>query len=307
MSTTTTVLQPADAFAYRPRRRSKLRWCVRFARRKPLGAFGFVIVLLLAFVSVFGPWLAPYDPDLTVAKVLTGPSSSHWMGTDWLGRDLLSRVIVGARTSFFTASLVVLIAAFSGLAIGATSAFFGGKVDLLLQRLVESFQAIPLLIFGVAVVSVFGPHAKYNIPWTVVLALGLVFTPVNVRVIRASALIILGMPYMEASRALGASNARQIWRHVVPNLMAPVIILVSIQLGSAVLVEASLAFVGAGLPPPAATWGGLLSGEARSHMRRHPYLAIFPGAALSLFVIGINFLGDAVRDTLDPRLRGTGN
>lgn len=282
-----------------------LRNSLDFCRHKPLGGVGAFLLLSLLFISVFGDMLAPYDPAQTVGARLQGPSGDHLMGTDWLGRDLLSRVIVGARTSFFTASLVVMFAAFMGLMIGASSAYFGGAVDLLVQRIVDAFQAIPLLIFGVAVVTIFGAHAWRDIPLTVVVALGIIFTPINVRIVRASALRILSMPFMEASRALGATPLRQIGRHVIPNLMAPVIILISIQLGSAVLVEASLAFVGVGLPPPAPTWGGLLSGDARQYMQNHPYLAIFPGAALSLFVVGINFLGDALRDVLDPRLRGS--
>jgi peptide/nickel transport system permease protein len=280
-----------------------LRTLGQFARRKPLGAFGGAVVVVVLFVAVFGDVLAPHDPTETIGSPLHGPSADFPFGTDWLGRDTLSRVMAGARTSFFTASLVVLIAGCAGLFIGAASAYFGGTVDLVVQRVVESFQAIPLLIFGVAVVAIFGPHEWHAIPMSVVVALGIVFTPVNVRVIRASALVVLTQPFMEASRALGASDSRQIVRHLIPNLMAPLIVLASIQLGSAVIIEATLAFVGVGLPPPAPTWGGLLSGDARTYMRRHPEIAVFPGLALSTFVIGINFLGDAIRDVLDPRLR----
>lgn len=283
-----------------------LRGTLRFARRKPLGALGAIIVLGLLFISVFGNTIAPHDPAQTIGPRLGKPSWEFPFGTDWLGRDQLSRVIAGARTSFFTGVLVVAFSGALGLGIGAASAYFGGTVDLIAQRVVEAFQAIPLLVFGVAVVSVFGPGEWHAIPLTVVIALGIIFTPGNVRVVRASALRVLSQPYMEASRAMGAGHLRQISRHMVPNLVAPVIILASIQLGAAVLVEASLAFIGVGLAPPAPTWGGLLSGQARTFMEQNPHLAIFPGAALSLFVIGINFLGDAVRDVLDPRLRGTG-
>jgi peptide/nickel transport system permease protein len=276
----------------------------RFAKRKPLGAFGGLILIALCLISIFGDTLAPHDPARIVGPTLQGPSADFPFGTDWLGRDMLSRTIVGARTSFFTSSIVVLVAAAGGLVLGAMSAYFGGNVDLVMQRVIDAVQAIPLMVLALSAVAVFGPGVWHHIPLTVVTAMTLVFIPLNVRVVRASALSVLSQPYMEASRALGAGHVRRISRHMFPNLLAPVVVLASIQLGAAVLVEAGLAFLGAGVPPPAPTWGGMLSGEARTYMQQYPHLAIFPGLALSVFVIGINFLGDALRDVLDPRLRG---
>ena len=299
-----TAADPSGEVYLPLRRRSYVRPMLRFATHKPLGAAGALVLVLLCVLAVFGSELKPYDENLTVANILQDPSWSHPFGTDFIGRDLFSRVIVGAKTSFFIGILVVLISTGAGLLIGSVSAYWGGTLDLLLQRVVDAFQAIPLIVFGAAVVTVLGPGMRFGLPFTIIIALGIIFTPVNVRVIRASGFGVMAQPYVLASRSTGATHLRLIFRHLIPNLMAPVIVLASVQLGAAVLVEASLAFLGIGVPPPTPTWGGLLSGETRTYMQQHPHLAIFPGLALVIFVMGVNFLGDAIRDVLDPRLRG---
>jgi peptide/nickel transport system permease protein len=277
---------------------------LQFMRRKPLGACGALILITLGLLAIFGQRLAPYDPAQSVALRLQGPSTKFYFGTDWLGRDIFSRMLVGARTSFFTAALAIAVASFGGLALGGISGYFRGRIDLIVQRLVDAMLAIPLLVFAIAVVSVFGPHVWQGLSLTAAVAIGIALIPGNARVMRGAVLSVVVQPYIEAARAVGVGHTRLLWRHVLPNVLAPLIVLASIQLGAAVLIEASLSFLGLGVPPPTPTWGQMLSGEARLHMQRHPHIVLFPGLTISLFVIGINFLGDAMRDVLDPRLRG---
>lgn len=299
------VSVPTDITSGLMRRRPGLYGAVtRFMRQKPLGFCGAIVLIILGFLAIFGGGVAPYDPSASVGLRLQGPSSQFYFGTDWLGRDIFSRVLVGARTSFFTAVLAILIASIGGLIIGSVSGYFRGNMDLMLQRIVDAMLAIPLLVFSIAVVSVFGPKVWHGISITAAFAIGIALIPGNARVMRGAVLSVVVQPYMEAARAVGVGHIRMLLRHVLPNVLAPLIVLASIQLGAAVLVEASLSFLGLGVPPPTPTWGQMLSGEARLHMQRHPHLVLFPGLTISLFVIGINFLGDAVRDVLDPRLRG---
>lgn len=299
------VSVPTDITPGLVRRRPGLYGAVtRFMRQKPLGFCGAIVLIILGFLAIFGGGIAPYDPSASVGLRLQGPSSQFYFGTDWLGRDIFSRVLVGARTSFFTAVLAILIASIGGLIIGGVSGYFRGNMDLMLQRIVDAMLAIPLLVFSIAVVSVFGPKVWQGISITAAVAIGIALIPGNARVMRGAVLSVVVQPYMEAARAVGVGHIRLLLRHVLPNVLAPLIVLASIQLGAAVLVEASLSFLGLGVPPPTPTWGQMLSGEARLHMQRHSHLVLFPGLTISLFVIGINFLGDAVRDVLDPRLRG---
>jgi len=269
--------------------------------RKPLGAIGAVIVALLIIVAILAPLLAPFDPyELDMANTLAAPSMAHWMGTDEFGRDVLSRVIWGSRLSLFVGVLSVVLGTTVGAGIGLISGFAGGWADYVLQRLMDVLLAFPSLILALALVASLGPSTR-----NVVFAIALVIVPNAARVIRASVLSVRERPYVEAAQNLGLSRARVLFVHVLPNCMAPYIIIATAALGSAILSEASLSFLGLGAPPPQPSWGGLLSASAQRYMVQAPWLAIFPGLAITLVVFGFNFLGDAVRDTLDPKSRRT--
>jgi peptide/nickel transport system permease protein len=296
---------------------------LKFIRQKPLGAFGAAVLLAMLVMAVAAPLVAPYDP-LAVEPVdkLKGPSSSHIMGTDHLGRDMFSRVVYGARPSLYTGFMVVIITTILGVGLGVTSAYVGGVFDLLVQRVVDGLMAFPGLIFAMALLAVFssGIHIgpinaplvwdnehwwAPKIPLMVVVALIVLFTPASSRIVRGATFSIMNNQYIEAAKAVGASPFRIILRHLVPNVMAPVIVIATIQLGAVILVESSLSFLGLGLPPPNPSWGGMLQGNGRRYMEVAPWLAIFPGLAISLGVLAFNLLGDALRDVLDPRMRGS--
>lgn len=281
--------------------RSPAATVLRFIRKKPLGAFGGVCILVMVFAGVFADQLAPYDPiAIQQGKRLLPPSAEYLFGTDELGRDLLSRVIHGARTSLYIGIGTVLASISLGTLIGITSGYFGGKLDLIAQRFVDSIMPIPLIVLAMTLVSMLGA-SKEN----VIISLAIVIAPNNSRIIRSATLAVIANAYVEAARATGASSFRILSRHILPNISAPILILASIQLGSAILVESSLSFLGAGTPPPTPTWGAMLSGGGRRFMETAPWLLIAPGVAISLAVLGFNLLGDALRDVWDPRLRGT--
>lgn len=278
-----------------------VRGLLRFCKQKPLGAAGGVLVLLLVFTAIFAPVLAPYDPlkqDLT--KGLLPPGGKHLLGTDNIGRDILSRIIYGSQLSLMAGLGAVALGVSAGMIIGLVSAYWMGKFDLILQRVMDSLQAFPLIVLALAIVAVMGASVI-----NVIGALGFVLTPGFARVIRGSVLSVKENQYIEAARSLGASDLRIILQHILPNVTAPIIVLVSIYMGAAIIVEASLSFLGAGTPPPTPTWGGMLSGAGRMYFEIAPWLAVFPGVAISLAVLGFNLFGDALRDVLDPRLRGT--
>lgn len=278
-----------------------VRGLLRFCKQKPLGAAGGFLVLLLIFTALFASVLAPYEPlkqDLT--KGLLPPGGAHLMGTDNLGRDVLSRIIYGSQISLMAGIGAVTLGVSAGTVIGLVSAYWMGKLDLILQRVMDSLQAFPLIVLALAIVAVLGASVI-----NVIGALAVVLTPGFARVIRGSVLSVKENQYVEAARALGASDLRIILQHILLNVTAPIIVLVSIYMGSAIIVEASLSFLGAGTPPPTPTWGGMLSGTGRMYFEIAPWLAVFPGVAISLAVLGFNLFGDALRDVLDPRLRGT--
>lgn len=301
MARTSTHAIPALERRQAPWWESLPKGLVRFARRKPVGAAGGLLVLLVVFTAIFAPWLAPFDPlEANTPIRLSPPSWSHLLGTDELGRDMLSRTIYGARTSVMVGVFAVLFGTTTGMMVGTVSAYMGGKVDLVMQRIVDAMFAFPLLIMAMAIVAVLGQSV-----WNVIGALSIVLIPSVSRVIRGTALTIMEFQYIEAARALGAGHTRIIFQYLIPNVLPVVIILASIQLGTAIIVEASLSFLGLGTPPPTPSWGGMLSGGGRRFMEVAPWMAIVPGTAISLGVLGINLLGDAVRDVLDPRLRGS--
>jgi peptide/nickel transport system permease protein len=287
------------------RREGPPAWLVavwRFCRRKPLGAIGGLIVIGLLVMAVFAPWIAPYSYDETIAAArMKAPSAKFWMGTDNLGRDVWSRVVYGARISvtvgFATVALGTLVAA----AIGISSAYFGGAYDIAVQRVVDAWMSFPYLVIILSLMAALGPGLLNLIG-----ALSLLIAAASSRVIRGATLSVMQNPYLEAARAMGSGHARIILRYVLPNVAATIIILATIGLGGVILAESALSFLGFGVPPPYPSWGAMLSGSGRSYMYRAPWMAFWPGVAISLAVFGFNMLGDALRDVLDPRLRGSG-
>jgi peptide/nickel transport system permease protein len=286
-----------------------------FIRRKPLGAFGAFLVLVMLFTATFAdarvigrsePLLAPqwYD-DQSLTERLQGPSLRHPFGTDELGRDMLSRVIYGARVSVVVGFSAVAIAAIISTLVGTLSGYFGGWSDTLAQRVVDIWISFPPLVLLVTIVTMFSPRGgpEQRAFW-LILALGIIIAAGSSRVVRGTVISVRHNQYVEAARTLGASNLRIILRHIVPNVLPVVIILSTVQLGAAILAEASISFLGYGIPPPFPAWGTMLSGKGLLYMRADPWLAFWPGLAIALAVYGFNVLGDALRDVLDPRLRG---
>jgi peptide/nickel transport system permease protein len=282
------------------RRDGVLTVLVRFCRKKPLGAVGGAIMVAMLVVAIFAPQLATHDPIATsAAATLAPPGPEHWLGTDHLGRDTYSRLIWGTRVSLIVGVASTLLGSFLGGVIGLLSGYFGGKLDLITQRLLDILQGLPLLVLALVMAASLGP----SIP-NVVVAISIPIMPRAARVIRASVLSIREMQYVEAARALGLQHLRIAFRHVMPNTVGPFIVLMTAQLGSAILTEAALSFLGLGVPEPYPSWGRMLSVSAAEYAQKAPYLVLFPGIAISLAVFGSNLLGDALRDTLDPRLRG---
>ncbi len=276
-------------------------WSVagEFARKQPLGTFGMAIVVVMIFASAFADILTPYDPEANAFEhMLTPPNLQFLMGTDQFGRDILTRIIYGARTALFVGFTAAFIGATAGLVLGVASAFFGGRFDLIFQRIMDVLMAFPLIILALAVVSIFGTGIQ-----NVIIAITIPFVPRCARVVRSQALAIREIPYIDAARANGFSNARIIMRHMVPNVMAPFLIMLTAFVGQAILLEASLSYLGLGVQEPIPAWGLMLQGGAEEYVESAPWVAIWPGIAISLAVFGFNLFGDAVRDTLDPKLR----
>lgn len=272
----------------------------RFITRKPLGAVGAFMVISLIFVAIFAPALAPYDPVKALKGVYMEPPSLRFpFGTDQLGRDMLSRVIFGARVSIAIGFSATFLAVGGATIVGLISGFYGGKLDLIVQRAVDIVQAFPGLILAMALVAIFG----MNIPM-LILVLAIVPTPSMSRVVRGNVLSVKENTYIEAARVVGCGDLRILRLHILPNIFPVIIILFSIELGAMIVKEASLSFLGLGVQPPTPSWGQMISGAGRTYMLTHPWLALFPGVALSIAVLGFNFFGDAVRDILDPRMRG---
>jgi peptide/nickel transport system permease protein len=273
----------------------------RFVRRKPLGALGGVIVIAMLLMAAFAEHIAPYGYDETVRGArMKPPSAAHWLGTDNLSRDMWSRIVFGARVSITVGFLTIALAMVLATAIGVTSAYFGGPWDLVVQRVVDAWLSFPYLIIILSVMAVLGPGLG-----NVVIALAILIAATNSRVIRGATLGVIQNAYVEAARAMGCGHLRIIVRHIVPNIVATIIILATIGLGAVILAESALSFLGFGVPPPHPSWGSMLSGSGRTYMFRAPWMAIWPGVAISLAVFGFNMLGDALRDVLDPRLRGS--
>ena len=272
---------------------------LRFLRRQPIGAIGIILILLFGLAGVFADVLAPYNPTANDFAAMTQPPSwAHWLGTDQLGRDILSRILYGARTAFIVGLTSALAGGISGLVLGVSSAYFGGRIDLWLQRLIDIVISFPLIIMALAVVSIFGTGVQ-----NVIVAITIPLIPRCARVVRSSALAIREVPYVDAARALGYGHMRIIMRHMVPNVIAPFLIIITASVGSAILAEASLSYLGLGVQEPVPAWGLMLQGGAEEYATTAPWIAVFPGLAIMVTVFGINLFGDALRDVLDPKLR----
>jgi peptide/nickel transport system permease protein len=269
------------------------------ARRYPLGALGAFIVLVFVLTAIFANFIAPIDPTATNARAsLARPSATYWLGADFMGRDMWSRIIYGARISLTVAVGATLLGGVLGVAVGLMSGFLGGWFDLATQRVMDIMQALPLLVMALVMAASLGPSLENTI-----IAIAIPLVPSVARVVRSSTLSLREQPFVEAARAVGMGEARIAVRHVLPNTLAPLIVLATAQLGSAILTEASLSFLGLGIPEPYPSWGRMLSESAAEYVRTAPWLVIFPGVAISLTVFGTNLLGDAMRDILDPRQR----
>jgi peptide/nickel transport system permease protein len=278
------------------------RWgrLAHLARRHLLGAIGLAIMALFVLTAIFAGVIGRYDP-LTVDAVhaLARPSWQHWMGTDSFGRDVFSRIVHGARISLAVGIGSTALGATFGVMIGLASGYLSGGVDLVFQRVTDILQALPLLVLALVMTAALGP----SLP-NVILAIAIPLVPIVARVIRANTLALRELPFVEAAKSIGMSETRIALRHVLPNTLAPLIVLATAQLGSTILTEASLSFLGLGIPEPYPSWGRMLSESAAEYVRTAPWLVIFPGIAISLAVFGTNLFGDALRDILDPRQRG---
>ena len=272
----------------------------RFVRKKPLGAAGGFLMILLILTAGLADILATHNPIRTdSAHVLAPPGAEFWLGTDNLGRDLWSRVVYGSRISLLVGLASTLLGAVVGGLVGLVSGYVGGKTDLLSQRFMDIMQALPILVLALVMAAAMGPSLTNTI-----IAISVPIIPRAARVIRANVLAIREFTYIESARALGVGHARVAFRHILPNTVGPFIVLITAQLGGAILVEAALSFLGLGIPEPYPSWGRMLSIAAAEYAHKAAWLVVFPGLAISLAVFGTNLLGDALRDTLDPRLRG---
>jgi peptide/nickel transport system permease protein len=272
---------------------------VRLARHNPLATVGAVLVVVFVFCAVFAPWLGPYDPaHIDLPSRLMSPSAGHWCGTDELGRDICSRLIHGARISMLVGSCVVLASLGLGLVIGSIAGYYGGRIDRFVNVvLMNAFLSFPGILLAIAFVAFRGPGI-----FNLVLALSLGGWVGYARLVRAQVLATREREFVEAARALGASDLRVIVRHILPNIIQPVIVQAAIGMAGAILAEATMSFLGLGVPPPTASWGTMLN-DARAHLFDAPHLVLFPAVAVMLAVLSFNFIGDALRDLLDPRSR----
>jgi peptide/nickel transport system permease protein len=297
-------LEPTDRWSVRaspPRPlRRWLEGAWRFARRKPLGAIGGLIVLGLLIAAVFAESIAPYSFDTQIAGAQLRPPDARFLfGTDNVSRDIFSRIIYGARVSVTIGFSTVFLAALMATAVGITSGYFRGRYDIVVQRIVDAWQSFPFLIIILSLLAVLGPGMMNTI-----VSLSILTAAASSRVIRSATLSVVENPYVEAARAMGSGHARIMTRHILPNVAPTILVVATISLGGVILAESALSFLGYGVPPPHPSWGSMLSGSGRTYMYKAPWMAIWPGVAISLVVFGFNMLGDALRDVLDPRLRG---
>jgi peptide/nickel transport system permease protein len=277
---------------------------VEFCRQQPLGAISFVIIVVMMFGGIFSDLVAPYNPlDIDFAAILTAPSAEHWFGTDAYGRDILSRIIFGSRTALVIGFTSSLLGSVIGAVLGIASAYFGGRIDDWIQRVMDILLAFPIIVLALVVVASLRAAIVFGIDINLIVAIAIPIIPRVCRVVRAAALTIRVMPYIDAARAAGYSDRRIIFRHMAPNVVAPFLIMFTAFIAQAILLEASLSFLGLGVTEPTPAWGLMLSGNAADFYREAPWMILFPGAAISLAVFAFNLFGDALRDYLDPRFK----
>jgi peptide/nickel transport system permease protein len=275
-----------------------------FCLRQPTGAVALLVLIVIMLAGIFAGWIAPYDPVANnLALMLEPPSLQHWLGTDPFGRDILSRIIYGARTALVIGLSSAFLGCTTGAIIGAASAYFGGKIDEVVQRCIDLLLSFPLIVLALVVVAVLGRWLVFGIDINLIVAIAIPIVPHVARVIRSSALVIRGLPYIDAARIAGYSNSRIVLRHMIPNLMAPFLIMFTAYIAQAILLEAVLSFLGLGVAEPVPAWGLMLSGSASDFFQEAPWIVIFPGLAISLAVFAFNLLGDALRDWLDPKFK----
>lgn len=277
---------------------------VSFIVQQPLGAAGLVVILAMLVASIFAKQVAPYDPlTLDYGAMLTPPSWEHWLGTDAFGRDVLSRIIYGARTALLVGFLASFVGSTLGAVIGVVSAYFGGRIDMAIQRFMDILLSFPIIVLALTVVAVLGKFIVGGLDLNLIVAIAIPMVPKVARVVRASALAIRELPYIDAARAAGYSHTRIIFRHITPNVVAPYLIMFTAFVAQAILLEASLSFLGLGVTEPTPAWGLMLSGSSAEFYREAPWMIIFPGLAISLAVFAFNLFGDSLRDWLDPKLK----
>jgi peptide/nickel transport system permease protein len=277
---------------------------IEFCKQQPLGAISFVIIVAMMFAGIFSPLVAPYDPlEIDFASILAAPSWEHWCGTDAYGRDICSRLIYGSRTALVIGFTSSFLGSSIGAILGIVSAYFGGRVDNWIQRVMDILLAFPLIVLALVVVAALRKLVIGGVDVNLIIAIAIPIIPRVARVVRAAALGVRVMPYVDAARAAGYSNSRIIFRHMAPNVVAPYLIMLTAFIAQAILAEASLSFLGLGVAEPTAAWGLMLSGNAADFYREAPWMILFPGAAISLAVFAFNLFGDSLRDFLDPRFK----
>jgi peptide/nickel transport system permease protein len=292
------VVQPV--YRIPPRRHPLLA----FARQQPLGAAGLAVILVMIVAAIGANWLAPYDPlGVDYANILAAPSFEHWLGTDSYGRDVLTRIIYGARTALAVGFLSSILGSVVGAMIGVASAYFGGRTDLMIQRGLDVILSFPIIVLALAVSAILGKNIVFGIDVNLIIAIATPMVPNVARVVRSSALAIRELPYIDAARIAGFSHARIIFRHIIPNVAAPFLIMLTAFVGQAILLEASLSFLGLGVTEPTPAWGLMLTGAAADFYEQAPWMIVFPGIAISLAVFAFNLFGDSLRDWLDPKLK----
>jgi peptide/nickel transport system permease protein len=275
-----------------------------FVRRQPLGAAGLAVIIVMVIAAVGANWIAPYDPlAVDYANLLAAPSAEHWLGTDSFGRDVLTRIIYGARTALAVGFLSSILGSVVGAIIGVASAYFGGRIDLTIQRVLDVILSFPIIVLALAVSAILGKNIVFGIDVNLIVAIATPMVPNVARVVRSSALAIRELPYIDAARVAGYSHLRIIFRHIVPNVTAPFLIMLTAFVGQAILLEASLSFLGLGVTEPTPAWGLMLTGAAADFYQQAPWMIIFPGVAISLAVFAFNLFGDSLRDWLDPKIK----
>jgi len=298
MATIATPVAPAEAL---PKRRNPV-WL--FLTSEPLGVFGLMIIAVYVVCAIGARWIAPFDPEaIDFAAMLSKPGFEHWFGTDQYGRDVLSRLVYGARTALAVGILSAVIGCTLGAVVGAASGYFGGRIDSAIQRLVDIMLSFPIIVLAMVVVAVLGKLSVLGVDLNLIAAITLPILPRMARVARASTLSIVAQAFIDAARAAGFSHTRIVLRHILPNIVAPYLIMLSASMAQAILLEASLSFLGLGVTEPTPAWGLMLSGTSADFYQSAPWMIFFPGLAITLAVFAFNLFGDSLRDWLDPKLK----